>query len=360
MRFAYPILIVTVMALPACNRQEVHTEVRPVRTITVQARPLEDAYRAVGEVRARYESELSFRVPGKVLARLVDVGAEVTKGDVLAKLDPQDYENRLRTAEAEVASTEAALTEAQSDEGRKAKLLKDGWTPRATYDSVLQKLRIAEARLTAAKANLELSRDQLRYTELKADFDGVITAAGAEPGQNVAPGQMVVKLARPHEMDGVFNIAETLFAHGAEDKPAVVVWPLSNPGLQIEGEVREISPVADAATRTYTVKVTLKSPPPQLRLGMSLAGQVKNTSNHVVQLPLSALSDKASLPAVWVVSPGSSGVALRTVTIARYETNSVIIASGLTDGEVVVTAGVNTLREGQRVQLAGAQLSGVR
>ena len=279
-----------------------------MRTMVVQARSVDDDRQAVGEVRPRYESELSFRVAGKVLARLVDVGATVKRGDIIARLDTQDYENRLRSAEAEVAAAEAALVEAQADEGRKAKLVKDGWTTRATYDSVVQNLRSAEARLTSAKANLDLSRDQLRYTELKAEFDGVITAVGAEAGQNVAAGQLVVKLARPGEMDGVFNIAETLFAHGAEDKPAVVVWPLSNPELKIEGEVREISPVADAATRTYTVKVTLKDPPPQLRLGMSLAGRVKSTSDRVVKLPLSALFDQAGLPAVWVVDPHRAGL----------------------------------------------------
>lgn len=357
---AVPILIATALALPACKPKEASVEARPVRTVTVQARPVDDDRQAVGEVRPRYESELSFRVAGKVLARLVDVGATVKRGDTIARLDAQDYENRLRSAEAEVAAAEAALVEAEADEGRKAKLVKDGWTTRATYDSVVQKLRSAEARLTSARANLDLSRDQLRYTELKAEFDGVITAVGAEPGQNVAAGQLVVKLARPGEMDGVFSIAETLFARGVEDKPAVVVWPLSNPELMVEGEVREISPVADAATRTYTVKVTLKSPPPQLRLGMSLAGRVKSTSDRVVKLPLAALFDQAGLPAVWVVNPASHGVTLRPVTVARYETNAIIIADGLTDGDVVVTAGVNTLREGQRVQVAGAQLSGVR
>lgn len=357
---AVPILIATALALPACKPKEASVEARPVRTVTVQARPVDDDRQAVGEVRPRYQSELSFRVAGKVLARLVDVGATVKRGDTIARLDAQDYENRLRSAEAEVAAAEAALVEAEADEGRKAKLVKDGWTTRATYDSVVQKLRSAEARLTSARANLDLSRDQLRYTELKAEFDGVITAVGAESGQNVDAGQLVVKLARPGEMDGVFSIAETLFARGVEDKPAVVVWPLSNPELMVEGEVREISPVADAATRTYTVKVTLKSPPPQLRLGMSLAGRVKSTSDRVVKLPLAALFDQAGLPAVWVVNPASHGVTLRPVTVARYETNAIIIADGLTDGDVVVTAGVNTLREGQRVQVAAAQLSGVR
>lgn len=355
-----PIMIASALALPACKPKETSAEARPVRAIVVQARSVDDDRRAVGEVRPRYESELSFRVAGKVLARLVDVGAIVRRGDIIARLDAQDYENRLRSAEAEVTSAEAALVEAQADEGRKAKLVKDGWTTLATYDSVVQKLRSAEARLSSAKANLELSRDQLRYTELKAEFDGVITAVGAESGQNVAAGQLVVKLARPGEMDGVFNIAETFFAHGVEDQPEVVVWPLANPELMIEGQVREISPVADAATRTYTVKVTLKNPGPRLRLGMSLAGRVKSTSDRVVRLPLAALFDQAGLPAVWVVNPAAGGVVLRPVTVARYETNSVIVASGLADGDIVVTAGVNTLREGQRVRLASTQVSGVR
>jgi RND family efflux transporter MFP subunit len=358
--YLFPMPIAIAAALAACKPEKAHVELRPVRTVIVHARPIEDARQAVGEVRPRHESELSFRVTGKVLARLVDVGAVVRHGDTLARLDPQDYENRLRSAEAEVASAKAVLVEAKADELRKAKLFKDGWTPKATYDSVVRKLRAAEARLTAAKANLDLNRDQLRYTDLKAEFDGVVTAVGAEPGQNVAAGRMVVKLARPGEIDGVFNIAETVFAQRVEGKPAIVVWPLSNPGLKIDGEVREISPVADAATRTYSVKVTLKNPPPQLRFGMSLAGRVKSASDRAVQLPLSALFDQSGRPAVWVVDPSSVAVGLRPVTVTRYENDSVIIASGLADGDVVVTAGTNTLRDGQRVRLASSELSGVR
>jgi RND family efflux transporter MFP subunit len=213
--------------------------------------------------------------------------------------------------------------------------------------------------VTAARAALDLSRDQLRYTELKADFDGVITSVGAEAGQNVAAGQVVVKLARPEELDGVFSVAESVFAEQRPEKPAVIVWPLSNPALKIEGELREVSPVADPATRTYSVKVTLKNPPPQLRLGMSLAGRVKATSGDVVQLPLSALFEKNGAPAVWRVDPASKGVALRSVKVVRYETGAVFIDGGLANGDVVVTAGINMLREGQRVRVAGPQLTGV-
>ena len=234
--------------------------------------------------------------------------------------------------------------------------MKDGWTPQATYDTALRNLRSAEARLTSAKANLDLTRDQLRYTELKADFDGVITAVGAEPGQNVNAGQMVVKLARPGDKDAVFNIAETAFTDHtpSSEHPEVIVWPLSNPELRIDGIVREISPVADSTTRTYTVKVTLKNPPPQLRFGMSIGGRLKASSDPVVALPLSALFEKNGSPAVWVFDQASGSVALRPVTVARYETDTVVIADGLAKGDVVVTAGVNTLREGQKVRVAEA------
>ncbi len=322
-----------------------------IAVVAALSKPVDDDRQAVGEVKPRYESELSFRVAGKVLARLVDVGATVKKGDTIARLDPQDYENRLRSAEAEVATAEATLVEAQATESRHSQLLKGGWTPRARYDAALRDLRSAEARLSSGKAHLELSRDQLRYTELKADFDGVITAVGAEAGQNVDAGHMIIKLARPGDRDGVFNVAEAVFAQRRDEKPKVVVWPLSNPGLKIEGEVREISPVADATTRTYMLKVTLKNPPPQLRLGMSLAARVKTGAARVVQLPPSALFDKEGRPAVWLVDP-SGQVSLRPVAITRYETDDVIIAGGLADGDVVVTAGINTLRDGQRVRLA--------
>jgi RND family efflux transporter MFP subunit len=347
-------------ALTGCKSENTSVETRTVRTVAVDPKPIGDDRQAIGEVRPRYESDLSFRVAGKVLARRVDVGALVRQGDTLATLDTQDFQNRLRSAEAEVASADAVLIEARGDEARKAKLLSDGWTPRATYDAVLRNLRAAEARLTSAKANLDLARDQLRYTELKAEFDGVITGVGAEPGQNVNAGQMVVKLARPDEKDAVFNIAETAFTDrtASSEHPEVIVWPLSNPDLRINGTVREISPVADPTTRTYTVKVTLKDTQPQVRFGMSVAGRLKRSSAPVVALPLSALFEKNGSPAVWVFDHASGSVALRPVTISRYETDTAVIADGLAKGDIVVTAGINTLREAQKVRVAETSENG--
>jgi RND family efflux transporter MFP subunit len=238
--------------------------------------------------------------------------------------------------------------------GPLAKLLKDGWTPQANYDTALRNLRSADARLAAAKATLELARDQLKYTELKADFDGIITTIGAEVGQNVAAGQMVARLARPGDKDGVFNIAEAGLVDRCNDDAEVIVWPLSNPELAIEGVVREISPVADSATRTYTVKVTLKNPPPSIRFGMSIGSRWKGSSARVVALPLSVLFEKEGSPAVWVFDQQSGSAVLKPVSIARYDADTVVITSGLAGGDTVIAAGINTLREGQKVRLADA------
>ena len=182
----------------------------------------------------------------------------------------------------------------------------------------------------------------------------MITAVGAEAGQNVNAGQMVVKLARPDDKDGVFNIAETAFTDISDPQPEVIVWPLSNPDLAVEGVVREISPVADPATRTYTVKVTLKNPPPQLRFGMSIGGRLKGHAAPVVALPLSALFEKNGSPAVWVLDQQSSSLTLRPIAVARYEANIVVVASGLCQRGHRRHRGREHAAVGQKVRLAEA------
>ncbi len=326
---------------------------KSVRTLVVDPRPVEDDRSAVGEVRPRYESEIGFRIAGKVVARNVDVGASVKQGDLLARLDTQDYRNKLKSAESDIAAARAVLTEAEAAEGRLRHLLANGHTTKANYDVAVKNLRSAEAKLDASKTAMEMAKDQLGYAELHADFDGIITAVNAEPGQVVNVGQTIVRLARPDEKDAVFAIAEQAFEGRARgERPEVVAILLSNPAISAEGVVREISPVADPATRTFQVKVTLKNPPEQMRFGASIAGRVKSSTKEVVALPGSALFDKAGKPAVWIVDPAASAVLLKPVTIARYETDRVIVADGLAKGDVVVTAGVNRLRENQKVRLA--------
>lgn len=343
--------------LAACSSETPQVaEVRPVRTVIVDPRPIEDDRRAVGEVRPRFESDIGFRVSGKVISRSVDVGVSVKKGDVIARLDDQDPKTRIRSAESDVVSAEAVLTEATNSEERTVALLEKGVTTRARYDAAVRDRRSAEARVTAAKAALSLARDQLVYTELKAEFDGIVTAVSAEPGQVVAVGQTIAKLARPEARDAVFNIAEAaLRDRKPDDRPQIIVTLLSNPSIEAEGVVREVSPVADATTRTYQVKVTLNDQNEQFRFGTSVMGRLKATSAPVVVLPASALFDKGGKPAVWVVDATANKVALKPVVVARYESDRVIISDGLARGEVVVTAGVNRLREGQPIRLiAGA------
>jgi RND family efflux transporter MFP subunit len=185
---SWRLLLPLVLALAGCKPENASVEIRPVRTVIVDPKPVLDDRQAVGEVKPRYESDLSFRVDGKLVSRRVDVGASVKQGDLLATLDVQDYQNKLNSAEADVAAAEAAFVEAQSTEGRLGKLVKNGWTPQANYDTAVHNLRAAEAKLASAKASLALTRDQLNYTELKAEFDGVITVVGAEAGQNSSPG----------------------------------------------------------------------------------------------------------------------------------------------------------------------------
>jgi len=334
-------------------------EVKSVRTVTVDPKPLEDDRRAVGEVKPRYESELAFLVSGKVIQRTIDIGAAVRKGDILARLDDTDYRNRLKQAEADYIAAEAVLVEAKAAEERQRKLLDSGITTRAIYDTALKNLRSAQAKLDQAGSAENLAKDQLAYAELHAEFDGVVTAVGVEAGQVVSSGRMVVRVARSEDKDAVFSLAESAFdVKKPNTPPEIAVLLLSNPGVTADGVVREISPIADPTTRTFQVKVTLNNPPEQMRFGGSVVGRVKTSSRPVVVLPGSALFDKGGQPAVWVVDAARSVVGLKPITVARYETDRVVVSEGLAKGDVVVTAGVNRLRENQKVKVAqegGAQ-----
>jgi RND family efflux transporter MFP subunit len=349
------------LALGACSEvASKEPEVRTVRTVVANPAPVADDRRAVGEVRPRDESELGFRVSGKVITRLVDVGASVRAGDTLARLDDQDYRNKLRSAEADLVSAQAVQVEAAAAEERYRTLLASGSTTRANYDTALKNLRSADAKLESAKANYDMAKDQLAYAELKAEFDGVITAVGADPGQVVNSGKMIVRLAQPDDKDAVFAIAESVFGNrkpSGNERPEIAVTLLSNSGISADGTVREISPIADPVTRTYQVKVTLKNAPEEMRFGGSVVGRLKTASGPVVVLPGSALFDKAGQPAVWVVDTQTGELGLKPVVIGRYETDRVIVSTGLVKGDIVVTAGVNRLRENQRVRLTegGAQ-----
>jgi len=361
LNFALPIL--AMVALSACTENEAaKPEIRPVRTLIIDPQPIPDDRQAIGEIKPRFESGLGFRVAEKLVSRLVDVGVKVKKGDVLARLDKQDFDNRIRSAKASEASAQAVLEEAKAAERRSKTLLAKHVTSQSAYDAALRGLRTEKATLASARAAVELAQDQLAYTELRAEFDGIVTQVGGEPGQVMAVGQMVVKLAKPGAKDAVFNIAESAFRdRDPDDRPHIVVNLLSAPDIVAQGIVREISPVADPATRTYQVKVTLSEPPAQMRFGASILGRLKIDTAPVVVIPGSALFDKNGKPAVWLYDQAKSQVHLKPVVITRFEAERIIVSEGLKKGDVVVTAGVNRLREGQKVRLLpDAQKAGMR
>src|SRR6201987_4028677 len=226
-------ILASVLTLPACQKEEkaAAAAVRPVRTVTAEMREGGEKVSLTGEIQPRYEADIGFRVNGKILERPVDVGTAVKKGDLLPRLDPQQYRQDFEVAKAEVAAAEAEVTRSQAQEYRQRELLKNGHTTQVLYDQALKTFKTAQAQANAARAKQVQASENLGYTDLKADNDGVISAIGAEPGQVVSAGQMVVRLAQPGEREAVFNIAEGAFKNPPTD-PTVTVHLVSNPELE--------------------------------------------------------------------------------------------------------------------------------
>jgi len=338
----------------ACDKPAPLTpQARPVRTVTVERVADGEAVSLTGHIRAKDQVNLAFRLDGRVVERPVNVGDVLKAGQVVAKLDPQIQQNGLNTAQANLASVEAVLVQARLTFGRQQQLVKDGWTSRANFDEARQKLETAQGQVDAAQAQLRTAQEQLSYTVLSADASGAVTAVGAEPGEVVHAGQMIVRLARQGGRDAVFDVPEQLIRTGPRD-PLVQIALTNDPTVRATGRVREVAPQADATTRTWQVKVGIIDPRPGMELGSTVTGRIKLSAPPGVEVPASALTAADGHPAVWVVDPQSQTVSLRSVDVSRYDPAAVVISRGLETGEVVVTAGVQVLRPGQKVRILGA------
>ena len=353
-----PILTAVLIAasLAGCDKKPPPTaQARPVRTITVERGAAGETVSLTGQVRAKDQVSLAFRLEGRMVKRLVAVGDVLRAGQIVAQLDPQDQQNGLRTAQANLASAQAALTQARLTFGRQQQLLAGGWTPRAKFDEARQTLLSAVAQVEAAHAQVDTAQDQVSYTALSADAPGVVTATGAEPGEVVHAGQMIVSVARQGGRDAVFDVSEQIIRTGPRD-PVVQIALTNDPSVHATGRVREVSPQADPATRTFQVKVGIIDPPPAMALGSTVTGSVTLSAPAGLALPTSALTRADGHPAVWVVDAKSQTVSLRTVDVARYDPAEVVVSQGLDTGEIVVTAGVQTLHPNQKVRLPGGAL----
>ena len=349
-------VIAAAVLLAACREKE-HTEAaapRPVLSVAVGSQSGE-AVGFAGTIEPRYKSDHSFQVLGRIIGRQVNVGDLVKKGQRLATLDPLTYQLAVRSAQADLATATARRENAVATEVRQRTLLARNVATQAQYDSARASRETAEANVTSAKANLDKAKEQLGYTELRADFDGVITAVKAELGQVVQPGQTVFTVARPDIREAVVDLPDGI---GRSVRPGAhfeVVLQV-NRSVRATGTVREIAPQADSTTRTTRVNITLADPPESFRLGTTIEAKVTRPVTAGVELPVSALLERDGKTSVWVVDPATRTVSTRDVTIAARDGSSVRVLNGLTSGTRVVVAGVNSLKQGEAVTIQDGSL----
>ncbi|MBV8140379.1 MAG: efflux RND transporter periplasmic adaptor subunit [Deltaproteobacteria bacterium] len=338
--------------LSACHKAAEATlpDVRPVRTVTVVEQPAGETVLLTGHIEAENEAALGFRISGRVIERLVNVGDRVSPGQILARLDPQDEQNGLRSARASLAAAQGQFTQARNNFERQKRLLERGVVSRAEFDQAQEGLETAQARVDDAEAQLKLASDRLSFTELKADAAGTVTARGAEAGEVVQTGQMIVRIARQDGRDAVFDVPAQLLRSEPADGD-ITVHLAEDPSVTATGRVREVGEQADPVTRTFQVKVGLTNPPPAMRLGSTVNGSVQLKSAPVISVPASALTRTNQQPAVWVVDPSKLTVSLRNIEVSRYDPATVVVSQGLESGDIVVTAGVQALHSGQKVRL---------
>lgn len=342
----------TAYALQAKSAPKAAAEavVRPARVMEIAYRREGQSLVLAGTVVPRIESQLGFRVSGKIVRRAVDVGAVVQAGQLIAELDPTDYRLAVENARAAFAAAEGDYMRAKADHERYLQLRNSAAFMQQTLDTRKSASVTAQGRMDQAKSQLESAEHNLDYTELKADADGVITAVQAEAGQVVAQGQSVVKLARTNELEILVGVPEhRLQAARAVDSATFELW--SEPGKRHAAKLRELSPSADPVTRTYPARFSVLDKPAFIGLGMTANLTFERPdAQPVAEVPLAAIFQHGTRPAVWVVDKESGTVELRPVQIARWRSDTAAILSGVKDGELIATAGVHKLEAGQKVR----------
>ena len=327
---------------------------RPVRTVIAEKGEIGQSVVLTGQILAEKETALAFRIGGRIIERSGEVGQRVTPNQLLAKLDPQNELNALRSARAALSAAQGRLEQDANQFQRQQQLLDRGFTTRVLFDQAQQAYRTSQAGVDDARAQLEIAEDRVGYTELRANVTGTITARGAESGEVVQPGQMVFQVARDTGWDAVFDVPAQVIRSAPADAD-IVITLADDPSVTAKGRVRQVDPQADPITRTFKVRVTVNDPPPAMRLGATVTGRLDTSSGKGITIPASALTSIDNGPAVWVVDPAQLTVALKPVEVLRFDPGSVVVSGGLDGGELVVTAGVQALHPGQKVRLLGAQ-----
>lgn len=352
---AFSILVLlSLILLSACSKKAEKTEdIRPVRTIQAQLQASEFVAELSGEVRARVESRLGFRVPGKIVARHVELGTLVKRGQVLMQLDPQDLLLGQAQAKAGLSAAESNRDLAKAELKRYQELRDKNFVAQAVLDAKETTYKAAQASYEQAKAGFSNQSNQAAYANLTADIDGVVTAIDAEVGQVVAAGTPVVRVAKAGDMDVIVGVPEDKI-NSIRQMSDLKVKLWANSGEVYAAKLRELSPIADPVTRTFVAKVALPDTAKDVRLGMTatvLFG-MKNPM-AMIRVPLTALFQEKNVSSVWIVESGV--VRLVPVQIGSTSGEDVLISGGIQAGQIVVTAGVNLLKAGQKVRILGME-----
>jgi RND family efflux transporter MFP subunit len=337
----------------ACGPKEAapREEIRPVRSTVVGATNGTVGANYSGVIQARYESRLGFQTSGRIVARLVEVGSQVKRGQPLARLDPAQEVLHVVAATADVDAAKSRVAQNRIDLQRAEQLLARNFASQAEVDQQRLALAQSESQLQSALAQQQIKVNQRGYTTLLADRDGVVTAISAEAGQVVGAGQAIVTVAADGEREVVVSIPESRVDELRQARRLQIsVW--AQPGKTYPGVLRELAPDTDSVTRTYSARISVKNADGALRLGMTasvIALDVEGSRS--VRLPLTAIYDKDGQPQVWIVDAATAQVAKRAVKLGAAQNDHVLVVNGLAGGETVITAGVHMLHVGQKVKV---------
>jgi RND family efflux transporter MFP subunit len=350
-----PIALAALALLAACRPapEAPPPEVRPVRTTTVLKLAPGQTVSLTGTVQAQTEINYAFRIDGRMIDRPVRVGDAVRPGQLLARLDASNEEASLASARAQLASAQAQAVEQRNNLNRQRELLNQRFISQAAFDLIAANAQSADAAVISARSQVDLAQNRVSYTRLVADAPGTVAAVGAEPGEVVPAGRMVVQAARKEGRDAVFDVPAQI-KDRAPANAEITVALTTDRNVTAKGRVREVSPRADPVTGTFKVRIGLIDPPAGLRLGSTVTGTMRMETAAAIEIPGSALVRAGAQSSVWIVDPKTQTVSQRPIRVASHNADRVVVAEGLEAGDVVVTAGVQALHPGQKVRLLGA------
>ncbi len=348
--YSLALMILLQLFTSGCNKPKEVEDIRPVRTVVVGGKAHESSGVVTGQVTAHAYVNASFRVPGKLSQRLVSAGSAVKAGQLLARLDDTIFKDALTSAKAEASSAKAALELAEKLESRNSSLLQSKAVSQNDYDKTLRELKSARSELEAAEAKARIAKEQLDYTQLKAEADGIVTDRLVEVGEVVTAGQTVFRIGQNKLKDALFEMPEDIIRIGLTLGQKIETCLDRNRDMCATASVYEIAPEADPVTRTYQTKAVLENNASQMLLGSTVIGRLAFTQESTLQIPASALTMFEGKPAAWIVDPSTQSVSLRLVDVALYTTDKVVLLNGLNTGDRIVTAGVQSLRQAQKVR----------